>query len=416
MKFFEFFIIAMRSLAANKLRSGLTMLGIVIGVGAVIGLMSIGRGAEASITDVYQGLGSNVLYVQPQNPDAPGLAGMSPGFTQANLTLKDGDAIAKVPGVKGVAATSENFIEVSYGDQKSVSVIDGTTPSYIDVYNYTLAEGRFITDRDVLRRDEVIVLGSKTTEELFGTGDALGKEVKIKGKRFTVIGVFEPKGGAFFGFSMDGVVVIPITTYQTSIYSQRTAQGDDTVQSIAVQLDSPDVKDAVISDIEAILRKSHRLAADEKNDFSVVSQEQVIGMVQQITGIFTIFLGALAGISLLVGSIGIMNIMLVSVTERTREIGIRKAVGAKRRDILVQFLLEAAALSLAGGAIGIAIGWAMAYGISNVDTGGVAIKAVVSPDIIILAISVSFIIGIVSGIYPAIRASRLNPIDALHYG
>ncbi|MFH0941453.1 MAG: ABC transporter permease [Chloroflexota bacterium] len=416
MKFLEFFGIALKSLLANKLRSSLTMLGIVIGVGAVIALMSIGRGAEASITDVYQSLGTNVLYVQPKNPDAPGLAAMSPGYAQPNLTLKDGDAIAKVPGVIAVAPTNENFVEVVYGDESAVAVIHGSTLNYLDVYNYSVAEGRFLTDRDVLRRDDVIVLGSKTAEELFGGADAVGKEVKIKGRRFTVIGVLEPKGGAFFGFSMDGVMVIPITTYQTKIYSQRTIQGDDAVQSIAVQLVNADIKDVAISDIEDILRKRHRIAPDENDDFSVISQEQALGLVQQVAGIFTVFLGALASISLLVGSIGIMNIMLVSVTERTREIGIRKAVGAKRRDILLQFLLEAATLSLAGGAIGIAIGWLLSYAVSLIDTEGTVIRAVVTPDIVILAISVSFIIGIVSGIYPAIRAARLNPIDALRYG
>jgi putative ABC transport system permease protein len=416
MKFLEFFAIALKSLVANKLRSSLTMLGIVIGVGAVIGLMSIGRGAEASITDVYQSLGTNVLYVQPRNPDAPGLAAVSPGYTQPNLTLKDGDAIARIPGVIAVAPTNENFVEVVYGNESIVTVIHGSSPSYVDVYNYKVAEGRFLTDRDVLRRDDVMVLGSKTVEELFGEADAVGKEVKIKGKRFTIIGVLEPKGGAFFGFSMDSVVVIPITTYQTKIYSQRTIQGDDAVQSIAVQLDSADNKDFVISDIEDLLRRRHRIASGEKDDFSVISQEQALGLVQQVAGIFTVFLGAIAGISLLVGSIGIMNIMLVSVTERTREIGIRKAVGAKRRDILLQFLLEAATLSLVGGAIGIVIGWLMSYAVSLIDAEGTFIKALVTPDIVILAISVSFMIGIVSGIYPAIRASRLNPIDALHYG
>lgn len=416
MRIFEFLIIALKSLLANKLRSSLTMLGIIIGVGAVIALMSIGRGVEASITDIYEDLGTNVLYVQPTNPDAPGMAGLSPGYATASLTLDDGDAFTEIPEVIAIAPTNENFIKLDYGDESAVSIIHGSTANYLDVYNYSVADGRFISDRDVSRRGDVIVLGSEVAEDLFGENDAVGKEVKIKGKRFTIIGVLGSKGGAFLGFSMDAVVVIPITTYQTKIYSQRTTQGDDAVQSIAVQLSSADFKDEVIADIEDILRKRHRIGSDDKDDFSVVSQEQMFGMMEQITGIFTIFLGALASISLLVGSIGIMNIMLVSVTERTREIGIRKAVGAKRRDILLQFLLEAATLGLVGGAIGITIGWLLSYGISQVDMGGQMINAVVTPDIVILAISVSFIIGIVSGIYPAMRAARLNPIDALHYG
>lgn len=415
MKLLEFFVVAFKSLLANKLRSSLTMLGIIIGVGAVIALMSIGRGVEASITDIYEDLGTNVLYVQPRNPDAPGLAAISPAYTTPNLTLDDGDAIAEIPEVVAIAPTNENFIEVVYGEESAVAVIHGSTANYLDVYNYSVADGRFLSDRDVTRRDDVMVLGSKVAGELFGEDDAIGREVKIKRKKFTIIGVLESKGGAFLGFSMDGVVVIPITTYQARIYSQRTTRGDDAVQAIAVQLSSADFKEEVVTEIEEILRKRHRIGSDDKDDFTVISQEQMFGMVEQIAGVFTIFLGALASISLLVGSIGIMNIMLVSVTERTQEIGIRKAVGAKRRDILFQFLLEAATLSLVGGAIGIVLGWLLSYGISQVDAGGQTIKAVVSPDIVILAISVAFIIGIVSGIYPALRAARLNPIDALHY-
>lgn len=218
------------------------------------------------------------------------------------------------------------------------------------------------------------------------------------------------------GFSLDDVIVIPITTFQTRLFSQRTPAGEFAVQSIAVQASSAEVRDEVTEDIETLLRKRHRIDLDEKDDFAVISQEQMLGIFEQITGIFTILLGAIASISLVVGSIGIMNIMLVSVTERTREIGIRKAVGAKRRDILVQFLLEAAMLSLVGGGIGIIGGWLMSNIISRLEFEGITLNAVVSPDIVILAISVSLFIGLASGIYPAMRAARLNPIDALHYG
>jgi putative ABC transport system permease protein len=244
----------------------------------------------------------------------------------------------------------------------------------------------------------------------------VGQVVKIKGKRFTVIGVFEPKGGAIMGISLDDIVVTPITTFQTKLFTQQTARGEDAVQQIALQVASAGAIDSVKGEVENILRKRHRIAADEDDDFAVVSMEQMLGMLQQVTGIFTIVLGAIASISLLVGGIGIMNIMLVSVTERTREIGIRKAVGAKRRDILFQFLLEAAMLSLVGGGIGIAGGWMLSFLISQVDISGIAIHSVVSPDIVILAVSVSVFIGVVSGMYPAMRAARLNPIDALRYG
>ena len=218
------------------------------------------------------------------------------------------------------------------------------------------------------------------------------------------------------GMSLDNVVVVPITTFQTRLFTNRTPAGEDAVQSISVKASSADAINNVTDEIDAILRRRHRIGPNDKVDFAVVSQEQILNIFNQVTGIFTIFLSAIAGISLLVGGIGIMNIMLVSVTERTREIGIRKAVGAKRRDILTQFLMEAAVLSLLGGGIGILGGWLIAFGVSRLQFSGIRIHAAVSPDIVLLAVSVSLFIGLVSGIYPAMRAARLNPIDALHYG
>jgi len=416
MKFIEFFSIAIKSLLSNKLRSALTMLGIIIGVGAVIALMSIGRGAQATVTSMVEELGTNVLYVTPRNPEAPGMAGISPLYAMPSLTMDDAEEMADIRSVEAIVPTNENFIEVSAGDENEISVVQGSTPEYLQVYNYTIGSGQFFSDRHVARRDTVVVLGSKIAETLFGDVDPVGQTVKIKGKNFTVIGAMEPKGGGFMGFSMDDVIVIPITTYQTRLFSQRTPTGELAVQSIAIQVSSAEARYQVTEDIETLLRKRHRIDPGEKDDFAVISQEQMLGIFQQITGIFTILLGAIASISLVVGSIGIMNIMLVSVTERTREIGIRKAVGAKRRDILVQFLLEAAMLSLVGGAIGIIGGWLVSNMISRMEFEGITLNAVVSPDIVILAISVSVFIGLISGIYPAMRAARLNPIDALHYG
>jgi putative ABC transport system permease protein len=262
----------------------------------------------------------------------------------------------------------------------------------------------------------VIVLGDEVAKDLFGSDDPLGQRVKIKGKRFTVIGVLEPKGGAIMGVSLDAVVVTPITTFQTKLFTQRTSSGEDAVQSISIKVASAEAIDEVTDEAEVMLRKRHRIAEGDKNDFAIISQEQVLGIFSQITGIFTIFLGAIASVSLIVGGIGIMNIMLVSVTERTREIGIRKAVGAKRRDILLQFLIEAAILSLVGGTVGIIGGWLVSKAISLINISGITIHSVVSPDIVMLAISVSVFIGLASGIYPAMRAARLNPIDALRYG
>ncbi len=415
MRFIESINIALRSLFANKLRSALTMLGIIIGVGAVIALMSVGRGAQAQITSTFEQMGTNVIYVLSSTGGVGGMAGLA--SASPTLSMDDAEALAdRVHSVVAVAPTSENYAEVTAGDESVVTIINGATPEYQQVSNYPAASGQFISDRNVALRDMVVVLGSDVAENLFGADDPVGQKVKIKGKRFTVIGVLEAKGGQIMGVSMDDMVVTPITTFQTRLFTQRTATGEDVVQSIGVQVSTAEAIDGAMVEIEDVLRKRHRLAEDDENDFTIISQEQIVGMLEQVTGVFSIFLGAIAGISLLVGGIGIMNIMLVSVTERTREIGIRKAVGAKRRDILTQFLLEALTLSLVGGGIGIIIGWALSYLVSRIQIGGQLIPSVVSPDIVILAISVSVFIGLASGIYPAMRAARLNPIDALHYG
>ena len=416
MKFIDSFIIAIRSLFANKLRSALTMLGIIIGIGAVIAIMAGGRGMETYVTSTLEELGTDVLYVQPVNPDAPGAAAMSPMFATPSLTLDDAEAIARIPSVLGVAPTNENFVKLTFGDETIASVIEGTTPEFAEAFGSEIASGQFISERNVASRDSVVVLGSDTAEDLFGDEDPVGQKIKINEKRFTVIGVLAPKGGAMLGFSLDELVVVPITTYQTRLFTQRTPSGEDAVQSIGVLVSGPEVMDDVKADIKTTLRQRHRIDEDEKDDFSIVSMEQMIGIFSDITGVVSIFLAFIASIGLLVASIGIMNIMLVSVTERTREIGIRKAVGAKRRDILVQFLLEAATLSLVGGAAGIALGWTIASAISVIARlAGFPIQATLSPLHVITAVTVSVIIGLVSGIYPALRAARLNPIDALHY-
>ncbi len=416
MKFIESFIIAIRSIFANKLRSSLTMLGIIIGVGSVISLMSLGRGAQSYITSILQDMGTNVLYVMPRSPEVAGLAGLSGQFSTPSLTMDDAKALGRVHSVTAVAPVNENFIEITAGSETKTAIIHGSTPEYQQAYTYYTGSGQFISDKNVSARDTVVVLGSDVAKDLFGSANPVGQKVKMKGTRFTVIGVLEAKGGAIMGISMDSVVVTPITTFQTRLFTQRTASGEDAVQSISLKIASAEAIEDVKAEAKTLLRRLHRLSADEKDDFAIVSQEQVLGVFSQVTGVFTIFLGAIAGISLLVGGIGIMNIMLVSVTERTREIGIRKAVGAKRRDILFQFLLEAAMLSLTGGGIGIVGGWLISVLISKLNISGFTLHAVVSPDIVILAVSVSVFIGLASGIYPAMRAARLNPIDALHYG
>ena len=416
MKLIECFVIAMGSLMANKLRSMLTMLGIIIGVGAVISLMSLGRGVEATVASTFEQLGTNVLYVMPRSSETTGFAGFSPAFAAVSLTLDDAEALERLSSVAAVAPVNENFVQITYGGESRSVMMDGATPDYQQVYAYNLRSGQFISERNVASRDSVVVLGDRTARDLFSARDPLGQRVNIKGMRFTVIGVLDAKGGAMMGISLDNIAITPITTFQTKLFTSRTARGADAVQSIAVQAASAETIDDVTDEIGTVLRRLHRLKPDEKDDFAVVSQEQILSIFGQITAILTIFLSAIASISLLVGGIGIMNIMLVSVTERTREIGIRKAVGAKRRDILTQFLIEASTLSLVGGGIGIIGGWFLGFTLSQLDFSGVRIVSVVSPDIVLLAVSVSLFIGLVSGIYPAMRAARLNPIDALHYG
>ena len=416
MKFIEFFGIAIRSLLANKLRSALTMLGMIIGVGAVIVLMSVGAGLQNMITSTFEELGTNLLMVQPANPEAPGIMGMMYGAMTASITMDDVEAIGRIRSVTGVVPANENFVKLVAGNEDTTVVIHGSNPDYQRVYGFEMASGQFISEVNLARRDMVVVVGNKVAEDLFGSDDPIGQRVKIRDKRFTVIGVMAPRGLSMFGFSWDELVVTPITTYQARLFSQKTPSGEDAVQQIAVQIASVEVMDEVTEEIEDILRRRHRIDADEDDDFAVVSLEQMLGTFETITLALTVFLGLIGGISLLVGGIGIMNIMLVSVTERTREIGLRKAIGAKRRDILMQFLLESAMLSLVGGAVGLTSAMLVARGISLIDLGGFSIDAVVSPLIVTVAVLVSLIIGLASGIYPAMRAARLNPIDALHYG
>lgn len=416
MKFIEFFNIAIKSLLVNKLRSALTMLGMIIGVGAVIILMSVGTGLQNMITSTFEDLGTNLIMVQPSNPEAPGIMGMMYGAMTANLTMDDAEAIARVRGVTGVVPANENYVKLVSGNEETTAVIHGSTPDYERVYGFEMASGQFISEVNLAGRDMVVVVGNKVADDLFGTDEAVGQNVKIRDKRFTIIGVMAPRGLSSFGFSWDELVVTPMTTFQARLFSQKTPGGEDAVQQIALQLSSAEIIDEVTEEIEDILRRRHNIDDDEDDDFAVTSLEQMLGTFETITIALTLFLGMIGFVSLLVGGIGIMNIMLVSVTERTREIGLRKAIGAKRRDILIQFMLEAAMLSLVGGAVGLIVAWIAAWGVSQIDLGGFSINAAVSPLIVTVAVSLSIFIGLGSGIYPAWRAARLNPIEALRYG
>jgi putative ABC transport system permease protein len=402
-----------RAITANKLRSSLTVLGIIIGVAAVISLMSIGRGSQSAITANIESLGTNLLFVRPGATNTQGVRGAQGSLT--SLTLEDAEALADpalAPAVKAVAPQVQTFAQIIAGKLNTFTQVLGVTPEYESVRNFPVAEGRFISNADVKNKALVVVLGSDVAATLFEGENPIGQTIKISGRQFKVIGVLVSKGSTGMG-SSDDVVIAPITTVQSRLYSQRTTSGGQSVQTINVQVVSADQTDAAIEQITAILRQRHKITGDD--DFSIDSQQETIDTLKASTQVWVLFLGAIAGISLLVGGIGIMNIMLVSVTERTREIGIRKAVGAKRRDILLQFLVESAILSLTGGGIGVLIGWGVSRLVSGISLGGTAINTIMSADILILAVSVSAAIGIIFGIYPAYRAARLNPIEALRY-
>jgi putative ABC transport system permease protein len=402
---------ALTALTTNKMRSALTVLGIIIGVTAVISLMSIGEGSQAAITSRIESLGTNLLYVRA-GASTTGLVRGAQG-SAATLTLEDADAIAELSSVAAVAPQTSTFAQIVAGSENTNTQIVGTTPEYLSVRNYEMAEGDFITDAQVEAKSLVAVLGSSVAETLFGDTSAVGQYVKINSRQFKVIGVLESKGSTGLG-SQDDVVIAPITTVQYRLASSQTVSGQKTVQTIYVQAVSSKETDTVVQQIISLMEQRHNITNGE-DDFTVTSQQETIDTLKESTQVWVILLGAIAGISLLVGGIGIMNIMLVSVTERTREIGIRKALGAKRRDILLQFLVEAALMSLLGGAIGVFVGWGFSTLISGMSIGGTTIETVMSVDIPILAVCVAAAIGILFGLYPAYRAARLNPIEALRY-
>lgn len=406
--------ISLRALLSNKLRSSLTMLGIIIGVASVISLMSVGRGTQASINAQFQSLGTNLLYVRPGSTSQSGVRTAS--GSAATLTYEDAQTLIDpllAPSVAKVAPERQSNAQVSFGSQNLQTRLLGTTPDYADVTNTSVNEGSFITDDHIENRDMVAVIGSQTASNLFGNIDPLGQNIRISGQLFQVIGVLKSKGGTGMGMQ-DDVVIMPITTLYSRLSGQRTARGGHVVSTINVQVTSASETASATDEITAILRQRHNIRGTN-DDFQISNVQQLLDTLSQVTGIFTILLGSIAGISLLVGGIGIMNIMLVSVTERTREIGIRKAIGAKQRDILMQFLVESGVLSVLGGGVGVMSGWALSKLLGTLNLGGQVLKTVVTPDIIVLAMSVSIIIGLFFGIYPASRAAKLHPIEALRY-
>jgi putative ABC transport system permease protein len=397
---------ALESLASNKMRSGLTVLGIVIGVGAVIALLAIGQGAQATITGSISDIGTNLLFVM-RNQDQE-------VRVREHLTLTDSEALADpfaAPSVVGVAPMLMGTVSTAFGGESTVTQALGVTPDYAPVRNVEMAEGSFITEEHMLGRAAVAVLAPDTVETLFGRREGVvGETVRIEGQPFRILGVTAAKGGSGFS-NEDDQVFLPLTTAQTRVFSRDR----DEVDMIIAQAISADAVDQASEEISTILRLRHRTPIGV-DDFTVFTQRDFIDTAQSITGVLTIFLGGIAAISLLVGGIGIMNIMLVSVTERTREIGLRKAVGARKRDILIQFLTESSLLSLIGGLIGILLGWGLAMLVGAIAAASDAeLNPTVSLNAILLATLFSAAVGLFFGLYPAKRASDLEPVEALRH-
>jgi putative ABC transport system permease protein len=423
MSLFDTIPIAIRALAANKLRSSLTMLGIIIGVGAVIALMAAGQGAQKGITDRIKGLGSNLLFIRPGTVDAERSTPSNPtGGTVTTLVTVDADAINNpdtFPYIESVA--SQVFFEAPLvaGGNSMSTVISGVTPEYEYTRDHYVAQGRFINDDDITRKGLVTVLGANVKDTLFGDVDPIGRTVRLTVGRygfyfsfnFRVVGVMERKGATATG-DEDDLMIIPLPTMQARIPFIRHPKGLSNVHQITIKVSDSSKFDRAKEEIAALLRDRHDVAED---DFTIRSQEDLVATVTEVSQTLTILLGSIAGISLIVGGIGIMNIMLVSVTERTREIGIRKALGAKRRDILLQFMVEAVTVTMLGGMLGILLGVLAARLADGQHVFGHDLHTAVTPFSIMVAFSVSAVIGLFFGIYPAHNASRLNPIEALRH-
>ena len=393
---------ALDGLLNNKVRSLLTMLGIIVGVGAVIAMVSLGQGFSAYVTSQFESLGTNLLAIGRERSVDGAL----------DLTMADAAALEGLPGVAAVAPTySGNATVINSNGQEHDPSIYGVTPAYRTARNYELQVGSFLSEDDVDRRRKVAILGDTVVETLF-PDDAypIGETIRLNGVPFEVIGVLAEKGGSGF-MDPDDVVLIPLTTAQTRLFNVPTYRGEYVLSSIEVQGASDDETALAMDGITQVLRQRHRLEDGAADDFRIFSQTDMVETASSVLGTMTIFLSAVAAISLVVGGIGIMNIMLVSVTERTREIGLRKAIGAGRNDILLQFLIEAMGLSFMGGLIGILLGVFASRSLGP----QLGVTPITAPLVIVVAAGFSAMVGVIFGIYPALRASGLQPVEALRY-
>jgi putative ABC transport system permease protein len=400
--------LALSGLLSNRLRSGLTMLGILIGVGAVILLVAVGNGASLSVQNSIQGLGSNLLIVFPANLRS---GGVQQGFgTAATLSMQDVNAIndrALAPDVVAAVPSVGGRAQLTYGNQNWNTSLAGTTERYAEVRNYQVGEGQFFSAEDVRAQRRVVVIGQTVVQNLFGSEDPLDKTIKINRQTFRVVGVFQTKGASGLS-NQDDVVALPITT----AWSYLLGGVNRNVGSIYVSASSSAALSSAQQEVAQVLLDRHHISDPAAADFQILNQSDILNTASQVTGTLTVLLGAIAAISLVVGGIGIMNIMLVTVTERTREIGIRKAIGARRQDILLQFLIESMFLGGVGGLLGVAIGAAGSSLVARLVSG---LNPIVSAPSVLLALGVSVGIGLFFGLYPANRAARLNPIEALRY-
>lgn len=408
--FFQTIKIAFRALLLNKIRSFLTMLGIIIGITAVIVLISAGQGAQELIVNQIKGIGSNLLFVIP---GGSGKVKFGPPASAQGIivtTLNDTDLKylrnkVLAPDIEYASPEVRGQFTLSFDHQEELSSVAGEDENYPIVRNVALDSGDWFTKGDVDGLSQVAVLGSKIKDDLFGEQDPIGKTIKIKQVSFRVVAVAKPKGVGAFGVDQDRQVIIPVTT------AQKLLLGINYYNNITIQVKDEKAIPQATEEIQSILLSDHKISDSDKADFSIRNPQDALSLLSNITSILTLFLGAIAGISLLVGGIGIMNIMLVSVTERTREIGLRKAIGARRKDILTQFLIEAVVLTLLGGLIGIILGYLGALALSAVGSW----TPVVSLNSVMLAFGVCALFGLVFGIYPANKASKLSPIEALRY-